>query len=82
MGELKVIGRSPAVIAGDTVEGEIRLSWRTSNPEEVVRAEKVFSEYVEKGWLAVSEVGEKKTQIFTFNPDLEKIVLIPVILGG
>lgn len=82
MGELKIVGRSPTVVAGEVVEGELRLTWDKGNAEEVDRAEKVFKEYVEKGWLAIGEVAGKKMQIFTFNPDLERIVLTPLALGG
>ncbi|MDQ1279427.1 MAG: hypothetical protein QG670_689 [Thermoproteota archaeon] len=82
MGELKVIGRSPTVVAGDVVEGEITFTWNKGNVEEIERAEKVFKEYKEKGWLAIAEFAGRKTQIFNFNPDLEKISLIPLELGG
>lgn len=82
MGELKIIGKSPTVIAGDVVEGEIRLIWNKGNDEEIERAEKAFKEYTEKGWLAIGEIAGRKIQIFTFNQDLEKIILIPLELGG
>ena len=82
MGELKIVGKSPTVVAGEVVEGELRLTWDKGNAEEVDRAEKVFKEYTEKGWLAIGEVAGKKMQIFAFNPDLERIVLTPLALGG
>lgn len=82
MGELKVIGKSPTVVAGELVEGEITFTWTKGNTEEIERAEKVFKEYREKGWLAVAEITGRKTQIFNFNPDLENITLIPLELGG
>lgn len=82
MGELRIIGKSPTVVAGDVVEGEIRLTWNKGNVEEIERAEKIFNEYREKGWLAVGEIAGRKIQIFNFNPDLEKIILIPLELGG
>ncbi len=82
MGELRIIGNSPTVIAGEVVEGETRLTWNKVNVKEVDRAEKMFKECTEKGWLAIGEIGGKKMQIFSFNPDLEKIVLTPLALGG
>ena len=82
MGELRIIGSSPTFVAGEVVEGEIRLTWNKGNRGEVDRAEKMFNEYTEKGWLAIGEVAGKKMQIFAFNPDLEKIVLTPLALGG
>jgi hypothetical protein len=82
MGELKVIGKSATVVAGELVEGEMSFTWRNGNAEEIGRAEEIFKEYRDKGWLAVAEIAGKKTQIFKFNPDLENISLIPLELGG
>ena len=82
MGELKVIGRSPTVVAGEIVEGEITFTWNKGNADEIERAERAFKEYRERGWLAVAEIAGRKTQIFNFNPNLEKITLIPLELGG
>ncbi|MFH0748770.1 MAG: hypothetical protein V1915_02465 [Candidatus Bathyarchaeota archaeon] len=82
MGELKVIGRTPIVIAGDVVEGEINLTWRQDNAEEIAYAEKTFKEYTDRGWLAICEVGDKKKQIFVFDAKLEYITLFPLNLGG
>lgn len=82
MGELRIIGKTSIVMSGKNVEGYVKLTWKKDNMEEVAIAEKTFKEFVNKGWLAVSEVSCKKTQIFTFNPDLERIVLSPFIMGG
>ncbi len=82
MGELRVIGRSPIVMFGDTVEGELRLTWSNNNAQELDLAKKTFDEYINKGWIAVAEVSRKKMQIFTFNPNLETIVLSPLTTGG
>lgn len=82
MGELRVIGMSPTVVAGEVVEGEFKISWSKSCPEDVEHAEKTFREYVNKGWLATGEIAGKRKQIFAFDPNLEKIMLFPLILGG
>jgi len=58
------------------------MSWDKYCPEEVIRAKETFREYVEKGWLATGEIDGKRKQIFSFDPNLDKIVLFPVILGG
>jgi len=67
---------------GDIVEGELRLTWSKDNLEEVALAEKTFREHIIKGWLAFGETSGEKKQIFTFNPNLEKIVLAPIVEGG
>ena len=81
-GELKVMGNSPTVIVGDVIEEEIRLTWSKDNMEEISLAKKIFKEYLEKGWLAVGEGGDRKMQVFSFNPDLDRITLSPLALGG
>jgi hypothetical protein len=58
------------------------MSWDKNSPEEVRRAKETFREYVEKGWLATGEIDGRGKQIFSFDSNLEKIVLFPVILGG
>jgi hypothetical protein len=82
VGELRVIGTSPTVMSGEVVEGDLRLTWDKENEAEVALAAKVFTEYTKKGWLAIGEDLGKKAQIFTFNPDLERIVLAPLAMGG
>ena len=82
MGELKIIGISPTVVAGEVIEGEFELHWEKSNEDDVRKAAEVFQEYAQKGWLATGESNGRRKQIFSFDPDLERIVLFPVILGG
>lgn len=82
VGILKVIGKSSTTMAGDVVKEDLRLTWSKGNMGQVALAEKTFREYVNKGWLAISEVSGKRTQIFTFNPDLEEIILAPFAIGG
>lgn len=82
LGELKVIGKSPTVMVGDEINGGLNLTWRLDNLEEITLAERTFQEYINKGWLAIGESNGEKHQIFTFNPELEKIVLTPLVIGG
>jgi len=82
MGELRIIGQFPTVIAGEVFEGEIIFTWDKDNAEEIDKAEKTFKEYTEKGWIAIGEIAEKKMQVFAFNPIFDKIILTPLALGG
>jgi len=82
LGELRVIRTSPTGMQKDSAHGELRLTWRTGDADEIARAEKTFQAYLQKGWLAIGEGPGPKKQIFTFNPDLEKIVLAPLVMGG
>lgn len=82
MGELKVLGRRPTVVEGDVVEEEISLTWHKGNAEETAQAAQVFQEYINKGWLAIVEVGDRKKAIYEFDQELELITLLPLDLGG
>lgn len=82
MGELIIIGKSSTVMIGDSVKDSFRVIWSRNNAKDIAIAEKTFKEYIRKGWLAIGEVSGKKKQIFDFNPDLEKIVLSPFMIGG
>jgi hypothetical protein len=82
VGELKVIGKTATVMVGDCVQGEFRVIWRTDNKKEVCYAEKTFIEYVNKGWIAIGQVAGKKKQIFNFDPNLDTILLAPLVVGG
>ena len=82
LGELRIIGNKPAIFNGDQVETAVTLIWRADNQDEVTVAGRLFKEYVNKGWLAIGEIAGKKSQIFTFNPDLDRIVLTPLLMGG
>ena len=77
-----MIGTSPTVIAGEVIEGELRLTWSKESTKEMAQAESIFNEYTDRGWLAVGEIGDRKMQIFKFDPNLERITLSPLNLGG
>ena len=82
MGELRVIGNASTVMVGDVVEGNLTITWRKENAKETTIAETTFNEYINKGWIAIGQSNGKKKQIFTFNPDLDQIVLAPILVGG
>jgi hypothetical protein len=49
----------------------------------VKRAEDIFRKYVMEGWIAYTVTSDdRKIQIFTFNPELDEIVLTPIMFGG
>lgn len=82
MGEMRIIGRSSTVMVGDIIEGDIKITWSKDNSEEIALAEKIFKEYIDKGWFAIGEALGKKTQIFKFNPEFDRIILAPLNMGG
>lgn len=63
--------------------GDIRMSWNPRNDEEVTTAMEIFSKKIKDGWSAFREkLGAKGDRIKIFDPDAERIVLVPPITGG
>ena len=74
MGELSVM---------DTT-GDTKLIWNASNQAEVDAAKEMFKTLRKKKYIAysVSDDGKKDEIIHEFDPNLEKIIMIPPIVGG
>jgi len=74
MGELRVLDRT----------GDTKLIWDTDKQDEVDAAEAMFNKLTKKGYLAytVKKGGKKGEQVKKFDPELEKIILSPVVVGG
>ena len=64
--------------------GDTRLQWRGSDPTEVAAARKRFNELKSKGYAAfkVNRSGNQGEQIDAFDPDAERLVLMPPMVGG
>jgi len=61
----------------------ITLSWNREDPKEAAAAEKAFREYTRRGWLAfVVGPDGRRRQVFSFDPNFERVKLIPVVEGG
>lgn len=59
------------------------LKWDRCSAEEVERARRRFEEYMKKGWLAFRVTSDnRKVQVYAFDTELEKIVLVPIVEGG
>ena len=82
VGTLKIIGKSPTVMYEDSVEDSEQICWTNDNAPQVELAEKTFKEYTNRGWLAISDDCGKKKQIFSFDPELKVIILVPLAVGG
>ena len=83
MGELRIIGKKADLMYYEEVGGEERITWSRSNAEEVRRAEDTFKKYLIAGWIAYTVTSDnRKVQVFSFNPEFDEIVLVPIISGG
>jgi hypothetical protein len=74
MGELSVL----------SAKGDTKLIWDAENQEEVDNARETFERLKKKGFAAfsVGKKGEQDTKISKFDPNLEKIIMVPPIAGG
>ena len=74
MGELAILGR----------EGDTKVMWDPSNRDEVGVARRTFSDLKKKGFSAfrVMPDGEQGEQVREFNPEDEKIIMVPALQGG
>jgi len=74
MGEMRIMG----------AEGDIKTIWDCEKPDEVKAARKQFEELTDKGYIAfsVKKNGEKNEKISKFDPELEKMILVPLVRGG
>ena len=74
MGEMRVMG----------VEGDVKVIWDAEKEDEVESAKKQFKELTGKGYIAfsVKKNGEQNEKISRFDPELEKMILVPMVKGG
>lgn len=74
MGEMAVMGP----------EGDTKLIWNKESKDEVENARRTFCDLTGKGYTAyaVKKDGEKGKKIEAFDPDAEKIILVPYMVGG
>lgn len=73
MSELRILARA----------GDVKMSWNSGNEKEVATARETFEKKIKEGWAAFKEkFGSKGEKIKNFDPDAERIVLVPPISGG
>jgi hypothetical protein len=65
--------------------GDTKVIWSRDNADEVEMARKQFNEFKKKKFAAFSVVGKdgaKGTQIDEFDPNAERIIFVPPMVGG
>ena len=75
MGELSILSHL----------GDEKVTWDKDDPESVAEARKKFLEFLgERKGMAVrmNPDGQKGDMITDFDPDAERILLMPMIVGG
>ena len=82
MGVMKTVKILRQLLDDWTLPDEMTVTWDMDNPREVAYAAAQFHAYLADGWLAFSEESQGRRQIFAFDPQLERIVLLPPLGGG
>jgi hypothetical protein len=65
--------------------GDTRVIWDSENEDEVAAARATFDKLTKNGKFAAFQVktkGEKGERMRDFDPEAEKIILVPQIAGG
>jgi hypothetical protein len=65
--------------------GDTKITWDADSKDEVDAARATFDKLKKKGYLAYRVVGRDETKgevIREFDPDAERIILSPPMVGG
>lgn len=64
--------------------GDTRHTWDRTSTEEIAAMREIFDLMKEKGYVAwsVTRSGKKDKKIREFDPDAEKIIFAPALVGG
>jgi hypothetical protein len=66
-------------------EGDTKIIWNPDNEDEVANARRTFDELRRKGFTAyrVDDTTGKRNEVLReFDPDAEKLILRPAMVGG
>jgi hypothetical protein len=64
--------------------GHTRHIWDSDKPEEVEAARTLYNSLTGRGYRAfrVAKNGEEGERMSSFDPDAEKMILVPALQGG
>lgn len=67
-----------------TKEGDFKFIWDHTNKKEAKVAKETYDKYVKDGFIAfhVKKDGEKGVKMRKFDPEAEKIIMVPQMSGG
>lgn len=65
-------------------KGDTTITWDSANSTETAIAKKAFNEFIEKGYsvFRVKEDGSRSKRLEKFDPEAERLVAVPRIVGG
>jgi len=82
MGEMTTFKIMRQLLKEWTLPDEFKVSWSMGNSEEIAHAEKIFKQYLADGWIAYSDEPTGRKQIFQFDAEFKRIVLLSPLGGG
>ncbi len=73
-GEMRIIDKT----------GDTKIIWDKDNADEAAAAKKVFDDLKKKKFMAykVDDHGDKSEVIREFDPNAEKLIMSPPLVGG
>lgn len=68
----------------DKDAGDLKVIWNKDNQDEVEAAKNQFNSLIKKGFTAysVDKKGDAGKKVTEFDPDAEKIIMVPKMVGG
>lgn len=66
-------------------KGDVEVRWDPSNPDDVESARQAFRALKGKGFTAFRVQADRRSKgelIHEFDPNAEKIIMVPQIIGG
>lgn len=82
MGEMTTLKIMRQLLKEWTLPDDFKVSWNVDNSDEIAYAEMIFKKYLAEGWIAYNDEPTGRKQIFKFNPELKRIILLPPLGGG
>lgn len=81
----KIVGNQRLFRVMDQVAGDVKVMWDRTKKIEVDAMRKLFADLRSKGYAAYTvndKDGNKGTVVREFDPDLERLIMIPPMAGG
>jgi hypothetical protein len=65
-------------------KGDTKIIWNPDNTDEVANARRSFDDMTGKGFraFAVARAGAKGDRVHEFDPEAEKLIIVPPMAGG
>lgn len=79
------LGPNQSIMAALDKSGDTKIIWDRTKPAEVEAARASFDALKKKGYAAYAvkgEEGKKGAVLHSFDPDVERVILAPQMIGG